>query len=426
MPATGGDSVRLTRLDAARREVLHTDPVEVPGGRHLLFANLAEDSGASRIESIAHADGTRAIVVENASTPVVSATGHLLFERDGALWAMAFDPVSAAASGHATRVLAASALASPLYGSLPYRLSPAGTLAYMPREFDEKRLVAVARDGSERALDLPPGSYATPRLSGDGRRLLLEGASVVEALDLARGTRTRVAGGTLGNSFAIWSSDSRRIIFRHHVLPVWRSADGSGRGGAVPGATINDYPASPGPDPESMLMVRIAPETAGDIFLSSISGPAPERKLLATPAYEGGVELSPDGRWIVYQSNESGEPEIYVRSYPGLERAWQVSEEGGTQTHWSHDGREIYYRAAGRVMAATFDGGGGEPHLGRPIALFADEYDIGPGITTPNYDVLPDGRFVFLRRTSDSGRLRVILNWLPELERLLAAAGARR
>ena len=114
-----------------------------------------------------------------------------------------------------------------------------------------------------------------------------------------------------------------------------------------------------------------------------------------------------------------------VRAYPALERAWQVSEGGGAQTRWSRDGREIYYRSDGRLFAATFDGSGDEPRLGRPTALFADEYDFGPGIPAPTQSVTPDGRFVFLRRTPSSGRLPVVLGWLPELERLIAAGGAR-
>jgi hypothetical protein len=172
-------------------------------------------------------------------------------------------------------------------------------------------------------------------------------------------------------------------------------------------------------------MVRVRPETAGDILLFSLSGAFPERTLITSPAYEGGPELSPDGRWLVYQSNESGEPEIYVRAYPGLERSWQVSEGGGAQTRWSPDGREIYYRSGGRFMAAAFDGRSAEPRLGRPAVLFADEYDSGPGITSPNYDVMPDGRFIFFRATPASGRLHVVLDWLPELERLVAAGGVR-
>jgi Tol biopolymer transport system component len=425
VPAAGGEATRLTRFDTARREVLHSDPIELPGGRELLFASLTEDEDSSRVEVVSIADGARRVVVDDATSPVLSPTGHLLFEREGALWAVAFDVARAELSGRPAQILPATALASPLYGSLGVQLSPTGTLVYMPRGFDEKRVVSVTRDGTERAIDIPTGSFGIPRVSGDGRRLLLERGRTLEALDFERGTRTQIARDTFGTSFANWTSDDRKIVYRRHATPVWIAADGSGRGGPVPEASIHDYVAPPGPDADSMLVVRIQPGTSGDILLFSLSGAFPVRTLVTSPAYEGGPELSPDRRWLVYQSNESGEPEIYVRAYPGLERAWQVSEGGGAQTRWSRDGREIYYRSGGRFMAAAFDGRSSEPRLGRPVALFADEYDSGPGITSPNYDVMPDGRFILFRAVPTSGRVQVVLDWLPELERSMAAEGVR-
>src|SRR5262249_45929511 len=95
------------------------------------------------------------------------------------------------------------------------------------------------------------------------------------------------------------------------------------------------------------------------------SGKFQPKPLLVTPAFEGGAQLSPDGRWMVYQSNESGQPEIYVRRYPALDRAWQVSEGGGVQPRWSSTGREIYYRGGHYMMAATFDASGAEPAFGK-------------------------------------------------------------
>ena len=149
--------------------------------------------------------------------------------------------------------------------------------------------------------------------------------------------------------------------------------------------SINDYPSHSGPDGDSFLFVRIQPQTAGDLVLASLSGAFPPRELLATPAYEGAPQMSPDGRWLLYQSSASGRPEVYVRRYPEMGRAFQISE-GGGQTTWSADGREIYYRSGERMMAASVDGAGDEPRLGRPVALFVDDYDLGPCLSTANYD----------------------------------------
>ena len=111
----------------------------------------------------------------------------------------------------------------------------------------------------------------------------------------------------------------------------------------------------------------------------SISGAFEPKPLIVTPAYEGGAQLSPDGRWLLYQSDASGRPEIYVRRYPGLDRQWQVSDGGGIQARWSRNNREIYYRSGRRIVAATLDASGAEPVFGKPVALFADDYDFGRG-----------------------------------------------
>jgi hypothetical protein len=95
------------------------------------------------------------------------------------------------------------------------------------------------------------------------------------------------------------------------------------------------------------------------------------------------------------------------------------------QVRWSPSGREIYYRGRGQIMAVAFDGKVAEPALGRPAALFADVYDFGQGISIPNYDVTREGRFLMLRRTTQGGTLKVVLNWTEELKRALAKGGPR-
>jgi serine/threonine-protein kinase len=188
---------------------------------------------------------------------------------------------------------------------------------------------------------------------------------------------------------------------------------------------INDFPSSAGPDPDSIIDVRVQPETSGDVFLMSISGKFPPKPLVVTPAYEGGAQLSPDGHWLVYQSNESGQPEIYVRRYPELDRRWQVSEGGGVQTRWSSNSREIFYRGSGHMMAVALESSGAEPFFGKPVALFTDEFDLGQGISVANYDVTRDGRFIMLRRGTHGSRLHVVLHWTDELKRLIASGGMR-
>ncbi len=426
VPANGGTPRQLTTLDASRREVLHTDPAVLPGGRVVLFASLTTDAGAERIEAVSLGSQKRTVVIEHAVTPVWSSSGHLLFGRDGAVWAAPFDESSATTRGTAVPVIPAGVVCTVRSGSLGFQLSSIGDLVFVPADFDSKRVVSVGRDGSELALNLPLDRYGTPRISPDGRRLVVEReGSVIEELDMLRGTHAKVAAPALGTSFPTWTVDGEGVVFRRFNVPFWAAANGSGKAEPVPAGLISDYPAAAGPDPDSILDVRIQPETSGDIFLLSISGRFQPKPLLASPAYEGGPELSPDGHWILYQSNESGQPEIYVRRYPAMDRQWQVSEGGGVQARWSGTGREIYYRGGPRMMAVAVNSSGVEPTFGKPVALFADEYDFGQVLSIPNYDVTHDGRFIMLRRGSHGSSLRVVIHWAGELKQILAAGGVR-
>ncbi len=117
--------------------------------------------------------------------------------------------------------------------------------------------------------------------------------------------------------------------------------------------------------------------------------------------------------------------EIYVARYPALDRRWQVSEGGGVQGRWSRNSREIYYRGGKHIAAVSLDAGGAEPAFGKPTALFADDYQFGAGVSIPNYDLTPDGRFIMIRRGPNDGKLRIVLNWTEELKRILAAGGVQ-
>jgi serine/threonine-protein kinase len=425
VPARGGGPRQLTVLDPARHEVLHTDAAVFPGTRMVLFTSLTTEPNSERIEAVPLNGGRRSVVIEHAMAPVWSPTGHLLFGRDGAVWAAPFDSGSATVRGAPVPVIPAGVVSTKRFGSPAFQVSSTGTLVFEPADFDYKRVVSVARDGSELALNLlPPNPYENPRISPDGCQLLIgTDWAVIETLDLAREARAKLTAAALGTSHSVWTAD-KAVVFRRYNVPFWAAADGGGQTGLVPSGTVADFPTSPGPDTDSILVFRIQPETSGDVFLMSISGKFQPKPLLVTPAFEGGAQLSTDGRWMVYQSNETGQPEIYVRRYPALDRAWPVSEGGGVQPRWSSTSREIYYRGGQHMMAATFDASGAEPTFGKPVALFSDEYDFG-NMSIANYDVTRDGRFIMLRRGTRGGRLRAVINWTEELKHVLAAGGVR-
>jgi len=426
--AEGGEARRLTTLDAARKEILHAAPQVLPGSKFVLFSSQVAEADGERIEAVSIDDGRRFVVVERATGAVWSPTGHLLIGRAGAILAVPFDAETASVHGAGTLVIPAGEVASFASGTPALTLSSSGTLVFLPANFAAKRLVWVNRSGAAVTVDHPPGAYTNPRVSPDGRRVLVDvGNARLDMLDLARGTGAALVVGALGTNFASWTTDGARIVVRRWNQPYWFAADGSGRSGPVPHTAVGDFPIAPGPDPDSVAMVRIQPGTGGDVYLMSLTGAFQPRALVLveTRAYEGGPQFSPDGRWLMYQSDESGQAEIYLRPYPALDRRWQVSAGGGVQARWSRSGREIFYRQGRRMMSVSLELGS-EPVFGKPIRLFEEEYEYGQGLSIPNYDVAPDGRFIMMRPEPNASRLRVVLNWTEELKRSLAAGTGPR
>ena len=426
----GGAPRALTVLDAARHEVAH----DSAGGaaRGAPRAVCESDHRARRRAHRIRVDRRRTAVgggrASDDSRMVAHGPSALLAGRCGAGGGVRPAHGNAARRGRpgSCRAGAIEGLAS---GQLALTLSSTGTLLFAPVGFTDTRVVSVSRDGAALALDLLPSSrYANPRISPDGRRLLVEiGGNVIEALDLARGTRARLTAATL--SRPLHHVERRRDTRR---VPAVRRAVLGGRrrqrrlSGPCPDATVNDFPSSPGPDPDSFITLRITPETSGDVFLMSMSGAFEPKPLIVTPAYEGGAQLSPDGRWLLYQSDASGRAEIYVRRYPALDRQWQVSDGGGVQARWSRNNREIYYRSGGRIVAAS-------PRRLRRRAGVRQTHALCSRTTTTSARApasrtttsRADGRFIMIRRGANGGKLRVVVNWTEELKQILASGGIR-
>jgi eukaryotic-like serine/threonine-protein kinase len=387
----------------------------VADDRWVLFSAVSGDTAGEQIERVPLEGGPRAVVVERASQPTLSPSGHLLFIRDGVLMAAPFDARSGTLSGPARLAMSEP----PGYH---VEVSASGSLLqYAPSE-GMRDVMLVDRTGAARRVGVAPREFWNPRLTRDGRRLMVaDGVTTVQVLDVARGTLAPLTAPAPATVFPSWNADGTRGVVRRFNQLQWLGADGMGGHGVVVGSTANDYPSSAGPDPDSVLVTRMQKDTGADVYLLSLSGAHEPRPLVQTRAYEGGASLSHDGRWLLYQSSESGAAEVYVRPYPALDRAWQVSAGGGVQPRWNPSGREIFYRNGSTMMAVTVNLSGGEPRLDPPAVLFDAAYAYGVGVATPNYDVTPDGRFVMLRPLARSSRLLLTLNWVQELEKSLAA-----
>ena len=163
------------------------------------------------------------------------------------------------------------------------------------------------------------------------------------------------------------------------------------------------------------------------MFTLSLSSEREPRPVVKTPGYDGGAQVSPDGRWMTYVSTESGQFEVYVRPYPEPDRKLLVSTQGGTHPKWNPNGKELFYRTGNKMMVVAVSTRGADIILSQPRVLFEHRYAFGTAQTIANYDVSRDGqRFVMVKDDSASGRFNIVLNWQEELSSACPRAASTR
>ncbi len=409
-PAAEGEPVPLTKLDETKHEITDRWPCALPGGDRVLFVVLTAPARESHIEAVDVKTGARTMVEARGTLPMYVEPGYLVFGRDDTLLAAPFDPGALHTTGPPTRIIDRVSLSG--MGTPIVAVSSRGQLAYLPYGAVQTLPIWVAPNGAEMPLPVPPDSYTNPRLSPDGRRVAVATPSGIWIADPDRGTVTRIA--PLGD-FALFSKDGAEVFYRTESGIFRTRADGTGTPQPFPADAQNEYPCDLSPDGQTLLTARIGNTTGADIYARPSDGKNESVKLIGTPAYEGGPVFSPDGRFVMYASDDSGRMEVFIRPYPVTDRRWQVSNEGGTHPRWSRDGRIIYYRHGEQMLVVDVAMRDGVPTLSRPRRLFDDHYTFGGNLTIANYDVAPDGsRLLMVRRQRGMTRLSVVLNW-PEL-----------
>jgi eukaryotic-like serine/threonine-protein kinase len=334
--ASGGTPSQLTMLGGPKGDTLHAHPVVLPGGQTVLFGAASGEQW--RVESLSIATGERRTVIERATMPLYAASGHLIFFRDGELLAAPFDPDRLEVTGPASQAI--EKLPTQLQDLPSIDISASGTVIYAPTTA-VSRLVWVSRPGAEQAMNEVPRNYANPRLAPNGDRMLVQ-AGDLWVQDVARSTFTRLTSrDVVINAFPMWLPDGQRVMYRSPSGLKIQDAQGSGQGEAVAGTSDHDYPAAIASDGDTLVFMRSTQETSFDILLLSLKDPTRIRPWLNTVAYESGAQLSPDGRWMAYVSNESGQNDVYLRPFQLPDRRWTISTQGGTQPLWNPNGKEI-------------------------------------------------------------------------------------
>ena len=428
VPASGGDPEPVSSSEDERTGDLRWPDV-LPDGSAALVTVWTSNLANAQIGVVSLATGALEILADG-TFPRYSETGHVVFWRDGGLWAVRFD----AARRHITEP------AAPVIdgvgvnpGGIAHVDLAAGTLAYLPAWTVAGGIPTwVDRDGRAEPVGAPRG-YSASRISADGRRVALASLgddADLQTFDLARRTVQEVTGAPGEESNPVWIPDGTRLVFSADGYDggqglFWKAADGTGSAERL--STGIHFPSDVTPDGGRLLYTDFAGAGGGDIGWLSLEGePSPER-LLATPLGEGQGMVSPKGCWIAYVGDDgSGDPdkqEIFVSAFPDITGRTQMSRGGGTEPLWGRDGQDLFYRTGTRVMrVAVADG---PPHTwGTPTVLFdraTAGFPLIPGRRT--YDVARDGRFLMISNEEvgpDRGSgVIVVENWSTELNELV-------
>jgi dipeptidyl aminopeptidase/acylaminoacyl peptidase len=381
-------------------------------------------------------NGTERVIVAGGTNPRFAASGHLLFVRQGALWAVPFDPQGLEVRGRPVPIQLG--VMTELDGLAHYAVASNGTLVYAAGGSwrSARRLVWVSPDGSIEPLSFPLGTYNGLALSPDGRRVALTrgvGNNYDVWLgDLARGTLIPLTRDPGEDGAPIWSPDGRRLAlgteFRWGGPPKLALLDLEGGDLRLEADSGPQFSAPTGWSHDGSVIffesrqVGIGAAAMGrDIsVLDLVTG---RRRLwLQTADNEHSGVPSPDGMLLAYVSDESGQPEVYVRAASGSGPHLPVSSGGGREPHWARSGRTLYFRQGDRVLSVVVTGSAASLELAPPHLAFRLPASIvtDDGFTSAAWDLAPDGRKMLAIddvARADVTTLRVVVNAFDELRR---------
>jgi Tol biopolymer transport system component len=372
--ASGGGATPITTLNTAE-ERGHFWPEFLPDGNHFLFLMDAHLNELARHHLMVGAlDGRPPQRILDIASSVTYASGHLFYRREKQLLAQPFDVRRFRLEGEPSVVAETVQEQSDFNHKIDLSASADGMLAYRSMQSAATRLVWRNRTRILSALANTPAQYTSLALSPDGSRVAVSvfdprpsrrfgfGAAAVRSdiwmFDRATGSGTPFTLDPAADWGAVWSPDGRTIVFssnRTDVLELYEM-DATGASRDVTLLTsegINPVAQSWSPDGRFIVYVAFNPETRMDLWLLPMSGDRRPVPLLRTPHGETQAQVSPDGRWFAYTSDDSGRNEVYVDSFPTPGSRTRISTNGGGDPRWRPDGKELLYIAADRQLMSV-------------------------------------------------------------------------
>ena len=446
--ANGGEPRVLTKPDVSRGELDHLFPSVLPGGQAVLFTIMSKGITVLESGQIAALDlrtGQQKTLVRGGSQAEYVEPGYLVYGAAGALRAARFDLGRLEVLSDPVPVI--EQVVDYISGASEFAVSRMGSLVFVPNTPASftgvpRSLVWVNRQGREEPINAPPRTYAVPRISPDGKLAALDirdRGNDIWMWDFSRQTLTPLTFNPTIDLSPVWTADGTRLIWSAQAPTpnlFWQSANGTGVPAQLTAGDTAQFPTAISRDGTRLVLFTNS-QAAQDIAMLTLrnpstgppTSPAPVEALIHTAAAELNPEVSPDGRWLAYQSNKSGQFEIYVSPFPDVaENLWTVSPDGGTRPAWSRNGRELFYLDANNLLTAVpIETASASFSPGKPQKILKTAYYAGStpgGLDLRGYDISPDGqRFLMIKdnasageTTTPSGNMVVVLNWVEELK----------
>lgn len=430
VPSHGGEPTRVTQVDPSRGEVWHRYPRFLPDDRHFLYLVIAEGAQERGIYTGSIDSGEKKRLLSETSNAEYAAPGYLFFVRESALLAVPFDATRLALVGEPTLV-ADSVIPAPTARFAPFSLA-ADVLAYRPGGWAfQTELTWIDRKGQELGTVGTAGLNFEPSLSPDEKRVAFsrwDTHTDIWTMDLSRNLSERLTAHPDIDFSPVWSPDGEHIVFRSSrrgTFDLYRKAsNGTATEELVVGSALAKRPHHWSADGRFLLF-----EASNDVWVLPMTGDKKPFPFLSTRFLERQPQLSPDGKWIAFTSDESGAPEVYVREFREGGKRWRVSTRGGFDPKWQRDGKELFYLEPGPPT--------GTSHVAQS-SLMAVRVTVGPvfeagppracfRVRVPSqwmenvwtYAVTADGqRFLFSKIVDVKPSLiTVVLNWREALQR---------
>jgi len=436
VPSAGGMPQPLTALDKQTGEVTQRWPQVLPGSQAVLFTSSTHgnDYEDSEIAVYSIASGQRKTVHRGGFYARYVPSGHVVYLHEGTLFAVPFDLKRLEVTGPPAPILE-DVVATPGFGSAQFAFSETGNLVYVAGRAGF--IYWIDREGKfTPLLHETPGNYLNPAFSPDGKRLALDindgKRRDIWLYEWERGILLRLTFTGEANSNPVWTPDGKRIVYssvEKGGAPNlwWIRVDGPGNAQRLAESRNVQLAGSWQPDGKVLAFFQQNPGTNWDIMILPIEGdeksgwkPGEPKPFVNSVFDEQEPAFSPDGRWLAYESTESGNYEVYVRPFPGPGSKWQVSTGSGLYPKWSRDGKELFYRTYnGQIMVVTYTTSGDSFNADKaptPVARFFEGF--------PKFDLHPDGKRFAVRRPPGTeprplpvNKVSFIFNFFDEIRR---------